>query len=292
MVLGIDIGKTKIAVGVVNVTTKKVIFFQQENPYAATKDAILETLMFLIDTVLKEYQIVDIGIGAFGVVNHTEGIVVSSGHIVDWRNLNLVSILRNRFGFTNIIIDNDVVTAAAGEYWLNYEGKNITVISVGTSIGVGSIIDGKVFRGSHNLSGQIAHLKNSNSELTISQLCGGKGISDRLYNELGIRVTTKEVIEMAQNNNSVAKRIMVDAAKTIAQVIMFTQNMIAPEAIVCSGSVLNCNNYFYNLVLSCLKDYPKCYRLSGTEPLNIVKSNLNQHISILGGAALCKEIVK
>ncbi|GHT31246.1 hypothetical protein FACS1894214_2390 [Planctomycetales bacterium] len=292
MVLGVDIGKTKIAVGVVDVVAKSVAFFLQKNPHAATKDAILETLAFLIDAALKKHQTTDIGVGTFGVVNHTKGVVVSSGHIADWYNLNLASFLRNRFGFTNIVIDNDVVAAAAGEYWLNYEGKNITVISVGTSIGVGSIFDGKVFRGLHNLSGQIAHLKNYNSELTISQLCGGNGISDRLYNESGVRVTTKEVIEMAQDNDSVTKVIVNDAAKTIAQVIMFTQNMIAPEVIVCSGSVLNYNDYFYNLVLSYLEDYPKCYRQSDVEPLNIIKSNLNQYIGILGCVALCKKIVK
>lgn len=292
MVLGVDIGNTKIAVGIVDVVTKEVAFFQQKNHHATTKDTILEILALLINTALKEHQTDDIGVGTFGVVNHTKGVVVSSGHIADWQNLNLASFLQNRFGFTNIVIDNDVIAASAGEYWLNYEGKNITVISIGTSIGIGSIVDGKVYRGSHNLSGQIAHLKNSNSELTISQLCGGKGISDRLYNELDVRVTTKDVIEMAQNNNSVAKGIVDDAAKTIAQVIMFTQNMIAPEVIVCSGSVLNHNDYFYNLVLSYLEDYPKCYRLSGAKSLNIIKSNLNQYIGILGGAALCKKIVK
>ncbi|MBF0648010.1 ROK family protein [Dysgonomonas sp. GY75] len=209
----------------------------------------------------------------------------------DCKNRDLLP-LGNHFGFANIVVDNDVIAASAGEYWLKYEGKNISVISVGTSISVGSIIDGKVFRGSHNLSGQIAHLKNSNSELTISQLCGGKGISDRLYNELGSRITTKEVIKMAQNDNSVAKRIVVDAAKTIAQVIMFTQNMIAPDAIVCSGSLLVCNDYFYNLVLSYLEYYPQCYTFSGINPLNVVKSNLNQRIGILGSVALCKAIVK
>lgn len=292
MVLGVDIGKTKVAVGVVNIVTKTVIFFQQKNPHTATKDYILETLVFLIDTALKKYHTDDIGIGTFGVVNHINGLVVTSGYIADWHNLNLASFLQSRFGFTNIVIDNDVIAASAGEYWLNHEGKNITVISIGTSIGIGSIVDGKIFRGSHNLSGQIAHLKNSNSELTISQLCGGKGISDRLYHELGVRVTTKEVIEMAQNNNSVAKNIVYDAAKTIAQVIMFTQNMIAPEVIVCSGSVLNHNDFLFNLVLLYLEDYPKCYRLSDAKPINIIKSNLNQHIGILGGAALCKKIVK
>ena len=290
--LGVDIGKTKIAVGAVDPVTKAISFFLQDFQTIKTKDAILDTTSRLIETALKNYPTVDVGVGVFGVVDHCKGTIISSRYIDGWKDFNLAAFLRSRFGFSNITIDNDVIVAAVGEYWLNYDGKNISIFSAGTSIGIGSIINGKIFRGSHNLSGQIAHLNSFDKKHTISQLCGGKGISDRLYDELGIRVGAKEIIESAQNNEcNIAKNIVEEAAHIIAKVIILIQNMLDPNVIICSGSLLSCNEYFYDLVLSNLSEYPQCYLENNNKLLNIVKSDISQHIGILGGVALCKKYV-
>jgi predicted NBD/HSP70 family sugar kinase len=155
-ILGIDIGGSKILALVFD--GKKSSDVQIISTPKNLRDFKI-TLFGLIGPYLKKHKISAIGIGMAGLVDFKQGVWVASPNIKYIKNLPLTQIVKNKY-YLPIKIDNDASCFARAEYFLGKAKKcaNLIGITLGTGVGGGFVINGKIFRGSNNMGGEVARM--------------------------------------------------------------------------------------------------------------------------------------
>jgi glucokinase len=157
--IGVDIGGTNTRVGLI--TPNGVLISRRSAPTRAERGdtAALEQLIELIESLLTEAAptLDGIGVAVTGPVDPQTGVVNNPYTLRGWGPTDLVTPLREHFGVT-VAIENDANAAALGEWWqgAGRASRRLAVVTIGTGIGVGLLIDGTVQRkpdGSHGEAG-------------------------------------------------------------------------------------------------------------------------------------------
>lgn len=163
MYIGIDLGGTGIKAGLVNEDGR--ILYKTSCPTRAAEgcSAIAEDMGKLVDTILKETNtnkadVKSIGIGVPGAVDNNKGEVIYTANI-NMKNAPLVAELKKHCDFP-VFLGNDANCAALGEYFAlnNPDITNLIAVTLGTGVGGGIILDGKIFTGSNAIAGEIGHM--------------------------------------------------------------------------------------------------------------------------------------
>lgn len=155
--IGVDIGGTKVAAGVVDghgaVLDRRVAQTPSSSPAA-----IEDTIASLVRELRKTYRVQTVGIGAAGWVDTDQSTVRFSPHLA-WREEKLRAQLERRIDLP-LIVDNDANAAAWAEYRFG-SGRRASVlacITLGTGIGGGLVLNGQLFRGSYGMAGEWGHM--------------------------------------------------------------------------------------------------------------------------------------
>lgn len=155
--IGIDIGGTKVAAGVVTDDGQIVRRLTQPTP-SHSPEAVEDAIVSVVSTLSIGFPISAVGIGAAGWVDSEQAVVRFSPHLA-WRNEPLKARLNQRISVP-VIVDNDANAAAWAEYRYG-AGKDSQVmvcITLGTGIGGAIIINGKLFRGRYGMAGEFGHV--------------------------------------------------------------------------------------------------------------------------------------
>jgi len=156
--IGIDVGGTKIAAGVVD-EDGKVIARRQIATAAKHPTAVVAGIVKVAQELNAAAPgATGIGIGAAGLVDGDNGVVLSAPNIA-WENVPLRAMVADRIDLP-VLIDNDANVAAWGEA-LYGAGKGYgdqIMLTVGTGVGGGIIIGGKIYRGAHGIGGELGHM--------------------------------------------------------------------------------------------------------------------------------------
>ena len=173
--IGIDVGGTNVKIALVD-NKGKIIYSNSiptraEMGYEYTINNMKEAITELIkETKSDPKNIESIGFGFPGQIDYQKGIVRLAPNIPGWVNVPIAEIMEKEFGIPTRV-DNDVRCAALGE--LNYGAgqgcDNLICITVGTGIGSGLVINGKLVRGASNAAGEIGHIK---LDMNGGPLCG------------------------------------------------------------------------------------------------------------------------
>ncbi len=167
MKLGIDIGGTKIRAILLDGKNKPVVIFNIPTPN--NKKSFLESLEIEINKIIQNYKISGIGVGLPGIVDKNKGTLIKAPHISFLKNWHAKKFF---YKFSkNIKIENDsrCFVLAEAEFGEGRGLKNIVGITIGTGIGGGIIIGGKVYRGKNNSAGEFGHII-INNQKTFEQL--------------------------------------------------------------------------------------------------------------------------
>ena len=163
MYLGIDVGGTNIAVGVVNENKEIIAKASNKSPVPCTMDEFCDTMALTAKQAMEKAGITleDIpwvGIGCPGTVNRGTGIIEFTNNL-HFSNWPLVEMMKERMGGKDVIIENDANAAAYGEYIAGAgRGTNdFIAITLGTGVGGGVIIDGKIYSGSNYAGAELGH---------------------------------------------------------------------------------------------------------------------------------------
>lgn len=242
--MGVDIGGTKIAVGLVDekgVVTNRL----QVTTDTSSAEALFVCLTEAMQEVLKisEKRIEDlegIGIGLPGKVDSKQGIAIYQNNL-PWERFMVVKRLQEHFGDMKVRIDNDVKVAAFAEYKLQgvLEDEMFGYITISTGIAATNIINGTILRGS-GFSGEIGFLQvPSFGEFEmLEKSCSGPAIERLAREKYQVEsIRTKEVFERWYQNEEIAKEIM---DEVIHGIVLATHSMIClldPKVIVFGGSV-------------------------------------------------------
>lgn len=202
--IGIDLGGTNIAAGVVNenneIVAKTSVKTGSNRPLNLIVDDMANTAKAAAESIgLTLDEIEWVGVGAPGTTNKATGIIEYSNNL-DWYNVPLVSMLEERTG-KKVYIENDANAAAYGEYVAG-AAKNAdssVMVTLGTGVGGGVVLNNKIYTGFNFAGAELGH-----SVIVVDGrpcTCGRKGCLEAYASATGLINTTKECME--ENKDSV-----------------------------------------------------------------------------------------
>lgn len=262
--IGIDVGGTNIASGLVN--DKGEVLKRDKRPTEATKGSeyVIKNIVEAVNNLAKEVGIENIkgiGLGIPGYVDPDEGISRFSVNL-GWENIPVVIKLKENFSQTPIFMENDVRVAALGEKYFG-AGRgfnNLIMITLGTGVGSAIIINGELYRGATGSAGEIGHTTVFKDGLLCR--CGNRGCLELYASATGIvkkandyikegnftimmemighdlsKITARLVSEACGKGDKLAMMVMEEAAEVLAVGIVNCVNIIDPEIVIIGGGV-------------------------------------------------------
>jgi glucokinase len=174
--LGVDLGGTSIKIGIVSEKGKISKKLSVESKAADGPDAVVEQIKKGIDQLLgkTKKKIYGIGIGAPGVVSIKKGTVQNPPNFPDWDKVNLGRIIQKEFD-KKVFVENDANAAAIGEliFGVGKKYDSFIMVTLGTGVGGGIIIDNEIYRGEFGAAGEIGHVTIDHNGPQCR--CGSKG---------------------------------------------------------------------------------------------------------------------
>ncbi len=256
MYIGIDIGGMSIKAGVVN--EKGDILAKHSVPTPKNdNEAVLNAMLESINKALskagvKKEDIEAIGIGNPGVVDRDKGILLEATNI-GFSDVPAREFLRKHIGNIPVLVENDANCAALGEFYKAESSKNFIFITLGTGVGGGIIINGKLYVGTNGAAGELGHIVTHTNGRPCG--CGRKGCWETYASVTGLIKTTEEhrheikgiapedkitgrtVFDLARKGDKDAERIRDMWIEEIAIGIVDMVNIFQPDQILIGGAI-------------------------------------------------------
>jgi len=281
-IIGVDVGGTSIKIGIFEedaILTEKweIQTRTQNNGELIVTDIVNSVKAKLEEKVIPMREIKGIGIGIPGPVTGDGEVEVCVN--LGWRDKKLGKELNKLLGIP-VKVGNDGNVAALGEAWqgAGKGRKNIVVITLGTGIGAGIIIDEKIVSGVHGLSGEIGHMHVNNAEEEICN-CKGKGCLEQYSSATGIvrqakhllensnissilrqygeEISAKDILDAAKMGDSMAVEIAECAGRYLGMAFANTSLLIDPEAFIIGGGVSKVGKYLIDIIEKHYRGYLK-----------------------------------
>ena len=311
--IGIDLGGTNIAVGVVSEagsilaeTSAKTL---AERPYQEViRDMAACVMKAVTKAGLTEADIASIGIGIPGVAQGDSGVVFNCTNL-GWINVPLRAEMQKYIN-KPVFIDNDANVAALAESYFGVSAgyKSSVMITLGTGVGGGIVINGRPWAGAHGRGGEIGHMTLVPDGAPCT--CGNNGCVERYCSATAIirmakqecysfpntailkkaggdinRVNAKLVIDAAKEGDASALRVFNSFVKYLAMTINDITAFFDPDIIVLGGGVSYAGDFLLNNVAALLPRYQMFKAL----PLpKLALAKLGNEAGIVGAAMLGK----
>jgi len=155
---GIDVGGTKIAGGVVDKSGTILEELRVESP-ATDVPAIEAAIEKLVTELRTRHPIEAVGVGAAGYIDKARAVVLFAPNLA-WRDLDLKADLEGALDLP-VVIENDANAAAWGEfqYGAGHDVDDLLLVTVGTGVGGGVVMDGSLYRGAFGVGAEIGHMR-------------------------------------------------------------------------------------------------------------------------------------
>jgi len=278
-VIGVDLGGTNVRAGKI---VKQQIIAHRARPITSqgTKDLVLQEIRETISVVFDK-QVSAIGIGVPSLVDVDKGIVYTAENIPSWKKVPLKKILEQSFGIP-VHVNNDANCFALGELYFGAgrSFQHLVGMILGTGLGAGIIINGKLYCGHNCGAGEIGKI--SCREHTIEYYCSGQffqhqyGLDGRI------------LYERARQGDTQALEIFNTFGDNLGQAVMIALYAYDPEIIVLGGAVSKAWPFFQKALRRRLASFTYRHALARV----IIKPARTPKISVLGAAALCYNAIK
>ena len=272
--LGIDLGGTNIVAAVVN--EKYEIISEAKNPTLCPRPW-KEILDDVAKTALEAAKMANlemsdfpfVGIGSPGVISVETGTVIAAVNL-GFENVPLTKYLSEKLKIP-VILENDANAAAYGEFKAGKakNTENFIAFTIGTGIGSGVVLDGKIYRGTNGIAGELGHsvIKLGGRQCS----CGRKGCIDVYASATGLITTTKEAMEAnkeslmwqlsegdikkvtgitafkaAKQNDKTALEVVNSYVEVLAAAITNIINTFQPDMITIAGGISKEGDYLLN----------------------------------------------
>lgn len=167
LTIGVDVGGTKIAAGVVDEQGTVVVQDRVESP-ADDVEAIEQAIADLVARLRADHEVDAVGVGAAAFVDAARARVLFAPNLA-WRDLDLKADLERLTGLP-VVVENDANAAAWGEFRFGAarDDDDLLLVTVGTGVGGGAVIDGELFRGANGVGAEVGHVR----VVRDGELCG------------------------------------------------------------------------------------------------------------------------
>lgn len=302
--IGIDFGGTTIKSAVVQdgrLLTHGEPIDTESHTNAKT---LIDEILRVIATLRGLHpEVVAVGVGLPGFVDSVNGIVHELTNVAGWDEVPLRAILAERTGLP-AIIENDAKAMAFGEwkYGAAQNGRNVICITLGTGVGGGLILDGRLYRGAQLAAGEIGHASIDYRGVPgpygdrggLEEYVGNQQIAERaaeMYRDAGHEVpaencTPLDLEQAARNGDPVALAMWDRVGAEIGCALVNAIWILNPDAIVIGGGVAKAGELLFDPIRRIVE---KRTLALFHENLRIVPAALGNEAGIIGCAALAAE---
>ena len=269
-VLGVDLGGTKISVGAMPDDGSREIAVRS-SPTRAEQgpDAVVDRIVEMIETVVAvtmaeegvpRSAFAGVGVGAPGPLDHDRSVVVVAPNL-GWRNVPLRALVTERVGLP-AVLDNDANCATLGEAWIGAArgARYVLGLTLGTGIGGGLIVGGRLYHGASNVAGEVGHMTIETQGRRCA--CGnygcleayasGPNIAQRAREALEAGepsvlpamvggdlslVTAQHVYDANDRGDEVAREVVRETARFLGAGVANLLNVFNPDVVVLAGGV-------------------------------------------------------
>ncbi|MBQ2275771.1 MAG: ROK family glucokinase [Lachnospiraceae bacterium] len=303
---GVDLGGTTVKLGLFgvegNILDKWEIPTRKENQGAYILGDIAEALnKKLEERNIPKYNVAGVGMGVPGPIKD-DGTVMKCVNL-GWDIFNVAEELSKLMDLP-VKVGNDANMAALGESWQGGgKGfKNVVMVTLGTGVGGGIIVDGKMIAGTNGAGGEIGHIT-MNTEETASCGCGKKGCLEQYASATGIvnsakkllassdkpsalreldEVTCKDIFDCAKANDELAKELVESLGKNLGLALAHISCVVDPEVFVIGGGVSKAGD----ILLEVIQKYYVQYAFHASRNTKFALAKLGNDAGMYGGAKL------
>ncbi len=313
--IGVDLGGTNIVSAIVNcqgeIVNRLKVPTLAERGKEVTIKRIIETIHEnIVQSTTALDDIIGIGIGAPGPLDVKRGIINFAPNLPGWRDVPLKKILEDEFSI-KVVLENDANAAAWGErcFGAGQGVNNLVCFTLGTGIGGGIIIDGKIYHGNNYGAAELGHMTvnkdgprcNCGNYGCLEAYSSATGIKNRIINRIkeGIKskflnfdenklfesLRLKSIFETARKGDKLTKGVVEEAISYLGIAIANIANILNPEMVVLVGGITNEGD---KLLIPLREEVKKRAFYSNYKSLKIVIGKLGGNAGVLGAAALLR----
>ena len=301
-VLAVDVGGTKLAVGVVDGEARVLASERMATPQAVSADDLFQALEDLCRRVLDASgaRVAAIGVGCGGPMEYPAG-VVSPLNIPVWRGFPLRQRLARAFGLP-CVVDNDANALALGEHWrgAGQGSANMVGMVVSTGVGGGIILEGRLLHGQSGNAGHIGHiivwpggpLCGCGARGCIEGVASGTGLARRLEvaladgaaTQLGHGASAAQIAVAAREGDALATELFRTAGEGVGRGIASAAALLDLELVAIGGSIAL---HAWDLLgPPLLAEVERSARLDFTRNVRVVQARLGDTAGLYGATQL------
>ena len=312
--IGLDLGGTNIKAGLVDETPNVLASASVPTPLEGGPDSVISVMSDLAWRVAAEAklgmeEVSCIGIGSPGPLDFKNGVVLALPNLQGWQNVPLRDRTSAKTG-RPVVLENDANAAAFGEFWAGAGRdpsiRHMIMLTLGTGIGSGLIIDGRIVHGGFGLGGEGGHLivepngrlcgcgqhgclesyaSARNTALRAeAALAAGEPSSLRQVGKSGSgQISAKDVFDAAKIGDLLARRIVQETAKYLAIGCVSLCRVLDPQMIVFAGGMTLAGDYLFDMVTA---EFQKRTWSITKDQVQVVPARLGNDAGFIGAAAV------
>ena len=287
--LGLDLGGTKIAAGVLK-GGRLVAFFERPTPKEG-REAVIAALLSAARELVSRHPVAAVGVGTPGPVDFERGVVRFAPNLPEFREVPLKEILERELSLP-AAVENDANAAALAEHHLGAArgAKSSLFLTVSTGIGAGVVVEGRVLHGSYGQGGEVGHMMVDpegplcacGARGCLEAVASGRALERDAQYLFGRPVSARELFSL---KDPLAEALVEKSALWVGRALASLQRVLDPEVIVLGGGVaLGGRGY--------LARVRRAYReaLGPWQGARIRRARLGRRAGVLGAALAALEV--
>ena len=269
---GIDLGGTTAKIGRFTTSGALLEKWEVATDTSNAGEHILENLAAAVLGKMKEKsiqpeQVEGVGIGVPGPVLDSSIVPIVCANLGGWGERNVSAQLSGLLDGLKVLVGNDANVAALGEIWMGAAkgAKNAVMVTLGTGVGGGVVVNGKVIDGVHGAGGEIGHITVNRHETAVCG-CGKRGCLEQYSSATGVvrcmkklldenpdtpcvlrgtEFAAKDVFDAARNGDALAAREVDEMSDTLGMALANIASTVDPEAFLVGGGVARAGDVLF-----------------------------------------------
>ena len=306
---GIDLGGTTAKIGLFTTSGALLEKWEVATDTSNAGEHILENLAAAVLGKMKEQsiqpeQVEGVGIGVPGPVLDSSIVPIVCANLGGWGERNVSAQLSGLLDGLKVLVGNDANVAALGEIWMGAAkgAKNAVMVTLGTGVGGGVVVNGKVIDGVHGAGGEIGHITVNRHETAVCG-CGKRGCLEQYSSATGVvrcmkklldenpdtpctlrgtEFAAKDVFDAARNGDALAAREVDEMTDTLGMALANVANTVDPEMFMIGGGVSRAGDVLF----APLREHFKVYAFKSCRETPIVPAILGNDAGIYGSVRL------
>jgi glucokinase len=298
--IGVDLGGTNLRAAAIDAQGKMLDKIAGSTDLKAGRNVVIDDMVQSIEALrarLGEHNLRGVGIGLPGFILMDKGIIVGSNNMPEFENYPVRDEIERRLG-AKVILENDANAAALGEKWMGAgrEVDDLVLLTLGTGIGGGIIVNGRVLHGHLGMAGELGHLTVVPNGNPCG--CGNRGCVEKHASATAIAamarliglghdkthdLTSEDVYKLAVEGNERAKAIFRTMGEALGVALANLINIFNFPLYLLSGGPLPAWDYFAPAMMEEVTRRSFTYR---NAPTRIERATLGNEAGLYGAAYL------